>query len=250
MNVLQGRRGRADDDDLAGEDLGGRRCPRARPRMKRSEWSPAGHESRSARSRARSANARPCAPRLRPPLPRSSVDPTTSGVGADDSAGVAGHVRRQPATACARARFAFPPRTLVCPGAAHCRGRKHHVLRAGDGCVEREILARGRGLGELNVVRDGPRAVRVQSIDHLAVQRSWKRPLKSERGKRPLIDRDHDDVVRTGRSAHTESQRDRCTLQARPRVDGVERATDRDGKHRGRHRGDRARTPPPAPSQT
>ena len=104
--------------------------------------------------------------------------------------------------------------------------REDGAAGALDRVVEREVLARLRRLGELDVVDDLARARAVQRVDRLAVPRARERPLQIELRERDVVDRDDDDVRRWLRAARLEPAVDRRVLERVKRAAGVRHGRD------------------------
>ena len=91
-------------------------------------------------------------------------------------------------------------------------GREHRSAGAADRVVQREILARLRRLGELDVVDDRARARGVQRIDGAACSERGT-AIAVQVGERPVVDRDDRDVGRLRRGAQREPQRHAVALE-------------------------------------
>jgi hypothetical protein len=116
---------------------------------------------------------------------------------------------------------------------------RHDVAGAGDGLVQRVVVALVRRLRELDVVGDRARAGAAQAVDRLGVQAPRERPLAVEVGERDVVDGDDDHVVGPVRVAGLEAQRDRVGLDAGQQVRGLADDADHRGDHPGHEdRGD------------
>ena len=93
-------------------------------------------------------------------------------------------------------------------------GGEHGPAGRRDRAIQRQVLVLRRGLGELDVVDDLPRAGGVQAADRTPVQRARERPLLAQHVEALGVDRDHDHVVGSFDTAHVEARLDGGPLQA------------------------------------
>jgi hypothetical protein len=118
------------------------------------------------------------------------------------------------------------------------RGGEDDVVGAVDRGDERVVVARGRLLGELDVVDDHPRAVAAQAVDGARVVAARERPVIPSVRERLVVDGDDEQVGCRLRVATLEALDDGLLLEAREQaseVGGASHAGGDDTRHEDGH---------------